>query len=445
LGRQIEMYEHELLATGSIKTADELQREISQFQLQEAEIRRELDRLAQDRTIKHNEIGFRQDNIRRLQDSISDLSRQADERAMLLERIAALEAANVEIAAENQVARSKADAVVPQLQQCTQRLADFRAEARGQEALIDQRVRDLTQSKDQLAHISREIANTRALLACTAGEHRYADRLEQVQAKKQELHQRMAQLTAQLEAVVTALRESDRIAAQLVTTQREISDNIRLRANRDDQERLNEELRAAQDKQAQLETQLSQIFGDEDEDADDCDMDDDSPRKRLRDGSAARQGQLRGGAQLQRRRQVLNDQLTRLTGERAGLRGEIKQLEDQARRLAQELSTDYRDIDQLFVKQLVLCKTEELAHSDLETYGKALDSAIMRYHSLKMQDINKIIRELWINTYQGNDIDTIEIRSEMEGARNSRSHNYRVVMIKGGHAIDMRGRCSAGQ
>ncbi|KAJ2889831.1 DNA repair protein rad50, partial [Coemansia aciculifera] len=165
LGRQIEMYEHELLATGSIKTADELQREISQFQLQEAEIRRELDRLAQDRTIKHNEIGFRQDNIRRLQDSISDLSRQADERAMLLERIAALEAANVEIAAENQVARSKADAVVPQLQQCTQRLADFRAEARGQEALIDQRVRDLTQSKDQLAHISREIANTRALLA----------------------------------------------------------------------------------------------------------------------------------------------------------------------------------------------------------------------------------------------------------------------------------------
>ncbi|KAJ2889461.1 DNA repair protein rad50, partial [Coemansia aciculifera] len=264
-------------------------------------------------------------------------------------------------------------------------------------------------------------------------------------AKKQELHQRMAQLTAQLEAVVTALRESDRIAAQLVTTQREISDNIRLRANRGDQERLNEELRAAQDKQAQLETQLSQIFGDEDEDADDCDMDDDSPRKRLRDGSAARQGQLRGGAQLQRRRQVLNDQLTRLTGERAGLRGEIKQLEDQARRLAQELSTDYRDIDQLFVKQLVLCKTEELAHSDLETYGKALDSAIMRYHSLKMQDINKIIRELWINTYQGNDIDTIEIRSEMEGARNSRSHNYRVVMIKGGHAIDMRGRCSAGQ
>ncbi|KAJ1839223.1 DNA repair protein rad50, partial [Coemansia sp. RSA 2703] len=130
---------------------------------------------------------------------------------------------------------------------------------------------------------------------------------------------------------------------------------------------------------------------------------------------------------------------------RAGLQGEVKQLEDQANRLKHELSTDYKDIDQLYVKQLVQCKTEEMANTDLETYGKALDSAIMQYHSLKMQDINKIIRELWINTYQGNDIDTIEIRSEVEGARNSRSHNYRVVMIKGGHAIDMRGRCSAGQ
>ena len=28
-------------------------------------------------------------------------------------------------------------------------------------------------------------------------------------------------------------------------------------------------------------------------------------------------------------------------------------------------------------------------------------SAIMEYHSLKMQEINKIIRELWYRTYRG--------------------------------------------
>ncbi|KAJ2017054.1 DNA repair protein rad50 [Coemansia sp. S680] len=449
LTRQIETHEHELLATGSIKTADELQREISAHQAQESAVRRELDRLGQESIFKQRELGARQDTIRRLQDSLTELSCQADERAVLLVRVSELEKANVGLEAEGQAARVKAESVTPQLQQCVKRLADFRSEARGQEALIDQRVRDLTQCKDQLALISREISNVRAMLSCTAGEHRYADRLEQVRAQKNEQQERMAQLNVKLDDIVTALRESDRIAAQLVTTQRQISDNIRLRANRCDQARLDAELKDAQDKQAQLESQLSQIYNDdddaaEDEEDSDCEMAG-SPRKRLRDGSAAGSGRLRGGAQLQRRRDVLHAQLSRLTSERAGLQGEIKQLEDQARRLAHELTTDYRDIDQLFVKQLVLCKTEELANADLETYGKALDSAIMRYHSLKMQDINKIIRELWINTYQGNDIDTIEIRSEMEGARNSRSHNYRVVMIKGGHAIDMRGRCSAGQ
>ena len=38
----------------------------------------------------------------------------------------------------------------------------------------------------------------------------------------------------------------------------------------------------------------------------------------------------------------------------------------------------------------------------MEKYAKALETAIMKFHSLKMDEINKIIRELWVNTYQGN-------------------------------------------
>ena len=86
-----------------------------------------------------------------------------------------------------------------------------------------------------------------------------------------------------------------------------------------------------------------------------------------------------------------------------------------------------------------------MALSDLEKYGKALDNAIMKYHSMKMEEINKIIREIWTKTYRGSDIDTIEIRSETEGVRGNMKYNYRVVMIKGDADIDMRGRCSAGQ
>lgn len=46
------------------------------------------------------------------------------------------------------------------------------------------------------------------------------------------------------------------------------------------------------------------------------------------------------------------------------------------------------------------------------------------------------------------DIETIEIRSDEDESgimKSRRSYNYRVVMIKGDTALDMRGRCSAGQ
>lgn len=120
-------------------------------------------------------------------------------------------------------------------------------------------------------------------------------------------------------------------------------------------------------------------------------------------------------------------------------------MQEQARRLERELRTDYKDIEEEYRKQLIELKTEEMANHDLEKYAKALDNAIMKYHSMKMEEINKIIRELWVNTYQGSDIDTIEIRSDNENVKGNRTYNYRVVMVKGDIALDMRGRCSAGQ
>jgi DNA repair protein RAD50 len=80
---------------------------------------------------------------------------------------------------------------------------------------------------------------------------------------------------------------------------------------------------------------------------------------------------------------------------------------------------------------------------------------LQNFHTLKIKEINKIIRELWQMTYQGQDIDTIELESgigDLEGdgattasTAGSRSYNYRVVMRKGDLPLDMRGRCSAGQ
>lgn len=76
------------------------------------------------------------------------------------------------------------------------------------------------------------------------------------------------------------------------------------------------------------------------------------------------------------------------------------------------------------------------------------DKALQNFHTLKIREINKIIRELWQLIYKGQDIDSIELESgidEQSTSRSTRSYNYRVVMRKGDSPLDMRGRCSAGQ
>jgi DNA repair protein RAD50 len=47
----------------------------------------------------------------------------------------------------------------------------------------------------------------------------------------------------------------------------------------------------------------------------------------------------------------------------------------------------------------------------------ALEEALMKYHHEKMKEINRTLSDFWKMTYKGNDIDTIEIKSDVE--RNS--------------------------
>jgi len=148
--------------------------------------------------------------------------------------------------------------------------------------------------------------------------------------------------------------------------------------------------------------------------------------------------------------QVLQQTSEELRKEIAHYEGRLKGFEEDEERCQRELGSDlYRNADEKHRHQVIDIKTTEMTNSDLDKYYKALDRAIMHYHGLKMADINKIIKEYWINTYKGNDIDTIEIRSDEEegsgATKTRRTYNYRVVMIKGDTELDMRGRCSAGQ
>lgn len=116
-----------------------------------------------------------------------------------------------------------------------------------------------------------------------------------------------------------------------------------------------------------------------------------------------------------------------------------------AEKREQSNSSGYKDADANYTKKLIQQVTTETAANDLVKYYKALDGAVIQYHSSKMEEINSKLRELWQKIYKNNDIDFIAIRSDTEIADKRRAYNYRVVMHSGGTELDMRGRCSAGQ
>ncbi|OEH78553.1 DNA repair protein [Cyclospora cayetanensis] len=156
----------------------------------------------------------------------------------------------------------------------------------------------------------------------------------------------------------------------------------------------------------------------------------------------------------------------------AELRGAIAAREERRQQLRQDLnSATYKRIDARYLEALADCEAERLAVQDIDKYHKALDRALMSYHSAKMETINMALKELWQTVYSGADIDTIASASSCTApvvrsavatgeettqqsalmnvggvAAGERSYNYRVVMRSpNGKEIDMRGRCSAGQ
>ncbi|XP_026794416.3 DNA repair protein RAD50 isoform X2 [Pangasianodon hypophthalmus] len=154
--------------------------------------------------------------------------------------------------------------------------------------------------------------------------------------------------------------------------------------------------------------------------------------------------------ELRNERRELERKVEDLKKNRSVALGRQKGFEEEILRFRKELREDqYCQAEERFRDKMIIMRTTELANKDLDIYYKALDQTIMKFHSMKMEEINKIIRDLWRSTYRGQDIEYVEIRSDVDenvsAGTKRRVYNYRVVMVKGDTALDMRGRCSAGQ
>ena len=82
--------------------------------------------------------------------------------------------------------------------------------------------------------------------------------------------------------------------------------------------------------------------------------------------------------------------------------GRLQGLVEQKRNLKRKLAEpEYKGVDERHRMKMIEHETTNIVVTDLDKYYDALDKALLRYHGMKIGDINKIIRELWALTYKG--------------------------------------------
>jgi len=141
-------------------------------------------------------------------------------------------------------------------------------------------------------------------------------------------------------------------------------------------------------------------------------------------------------------------EIAQITAKYHELLGEGKNLSKIVHNQEQELQTPlYKNIEgTIKFLQFQMLTADKISEAILVRHD-AIEESVMIYHNKKMEQINKVIKDLWKLTYKGTDIDTIEIKSDLDktGSR-FHSFNYRIVFKNNdGTELDMRGRCSAGQ
>jgi DNA repair protein RAD50 len=129
-------------------------------------------------------------------------------------------------------------------------------------------------------------------------------------------------------------------------------------------------------------------------------------------------------------------------------RGRHEALSQQCDELQRQLEDDhYREADLNHARLTQQIALYDRAIDDMKRYHRARADAIVRYHQETMTEINRILDELWKQSYQGGDIETIRIVSERR--KNTHIYDYRVVMQMAGatevQTKDMRAYASRGQ
>ncbi|KAG0003527.1 DNA repair protein rad50 [Modicella reniformis] len=395
-GSAIKELETELLCTGTSQTSEELRAEYNNVKQKVQVLRQEQTYLQQQINQTTSDMLKKQQVVQSLKDKFNKLQNDRHQLAQLCEHIAETEATIQNLTTEMKQHETENENVKPELERLNKMLRQATVEGQAKEMNAQQDVAELQKNFAKVQMYNKDLERMDARTTMTE--------LSKLEAVTDSYMEEIQQHTDDIQATEKQMKVLQEQLTGFKSLQRNIDDNLRYRRYKA--------------KVQETEAKIAET-------------------------SVKKDGEAQGTYSRQLKR--LSQRQSDLTAEKAGLKGELRQLQDQKRQYEDELSGEYKDVVQKYHDSLIAYKTTELALQDLDKYTKALQSAIVEYHSMKMEEINKTIKELWTNTYRGTDIDTIEIRSDQEGMRANQSYNYRVVMIQRGRALDMRGRCSAGQ
>ena len=393
---QIQDLQSKQLATTVSRTLEDIQEELAAVAEQSRALKRNLAKIMNDKEQNRTEINTLELEFRDVRSSLDNAKFQLEKKANLSSRVEEYKLLIIQQRKTMDESDRDIERLNPELSKAEEKHADISTRAEGRERELQQQASQLSDSLHQL-----DVANEDINLYTESGGP------TKLEANGRELR-RMENEIGQLDAEQASItREANRIGSQLKdgeNTKRRYADNLTYRQSCRSFDNVKAEIRA-------LEAQNAEV-----------------DRSRFKDES-------------ERRAREHNA----LAAKQASKMGEMKSKDDQLMQLLADWNTDYKDAGRKYQEALVKVVTTKAVVEDLGKYGGALDRAIMKYHGLKMGEINEIINELWQKTYRGTDVDTIRIRSDNENTKGNRSYNYRVCMVKQDAEMDMRGRCSAGQ
>jgi DNA repair protein RAD50 len=381
---------------GGGRTLEDIQEEISGLMERMDKTKKHISRLAAEKDQSRTEISSMELELRDLKNELSKTSYELEKKATLAARVEEFKTFNRKQRENLSKIDKDIEKLAPEIATANAKYDDVAERAGMKEKELQEQSTQLSQTLNALELLNNQIKT----YVDRDGPHQLAKTNRDIQRIEQEMktiETEQMNVTVGINNISEQLRDSE-------NTRRQYADNLRYRQETRALKRIRGEIE-------ELETQNARAHRDR---------------------------------YLEESNKLARD-INKMEAKKARLTGETGAKDTQLQELIQEWDTDFADAKTRYKEARIKVETHKAAVEDLGRYASALDKGIMKFHSMKMADINRILEELWQSTYQGTDIDTILIRSESENATGAQSYNYRVCMVKQDVEMDMRGRCSAGQ